>query len=120
MTSFTRGDRVSGLIQAVLSDLLKKDISDPRLEMATITGVKMSPDLRLARIYFTIYGGQDRSEAAVKGFDSARGYIKRSLARRLGLRYMPDLKFFWDESFDYGSHIDHLLKKVNSDDEPDC
>ena len=119
MTSFTRAERVSGLIQATLSDLLQKGIRDPRLEMTTITGVKMSPDLKLARIYFTIYGGRDRSEAAVKGFDSARGYIKRNLARRLGLRYMPDLKFFWDESFEYGSHIDKLLKKITTGNEPD-
>ncbi len=119
MTSFTRADRVSGLIQATLSDLLRKGISDPRLEMTTITGVKMSPDLKLARIYFTIHGGSDRSKAAVKGFDSARGYIKRNLARRLGLRYMPELKFFWDESFDYGLHIEGLLKKITTGNEPD-
>jgi len=119
MSSFSRAERVGGLIQATLSDLLQKGIRDPRLEMTTITSVKMSADLKLARIYFTIYGGRARSEAAVKGFDSARGYIKRSLAPRLGLRYMPDLKFFWDESFDYGTHIDELLKKINTGNESD-
>ena len=56
MTPFSRADRVSGLIQEVLSNLLKKDIHDPRLKMATITNVKMSRDLKLARIYFSIYG----------------------------------------------------------------
>ncbi len=119
MRSFSRADRVGGLIQATLSDLLRKGIRDPRLEMITITAVKMSADLKLARVYFTIYGGRQRSEAAVRGFDSARGYIKRSLAGRLGLRYMPDLQFFWDESFDYGTHIDELLKKINKGHEPD-
>ena len=54
MIPFSRADRVSGLIQEVLSELLKKNIRDPRLAMATITSVKMSRDLRLARIYFTI------------------------------------------------------------------
>jgi len=112
MIPFSRADRVSGLIQEVLSDLLKKDIHDPRLKMATITNVKMSRDLRLARIYFSIYGDSSKAEAAAKGFDSARGFIKRSLARELNLRYMPDLVFFYDESFDYGSQIDELLKRI--------
>jgi len=112
MTPFSRADRVSGLIQEVLSSLLKKDIHDPRLKMVTITSVKMSRDLRLARIYFSIYGDSNKREAAAKGFESARGFIKRSLARKLSLRYMPDLTFFYDESFDYGSHIDELLKRV--------
>jgi len=119
MIPFSRADRVSGLIQEVLSELLKKKIHDPRLAMATISSVKMSRDLKLARIYFTIYGDRQKSEAAAQGFESARGFIKRSLAPRLGLRYMPDLKFFFDESFDYGSHIDQLLEKIKTDNGPD-
>ena len=119
MIPFSRADRVSGLIQKVLSELLKTDIHDPRLAMATITGVKMSRDLKLARIYFAIYGDRQKSEAAAQGFESARGFIKRSLARRLGLRYMPDLKFFYDESFEYGSQIDKLLEKISTHNGPD-
>ena len=115
MTPFSRADRVSGLIQEVLSNLLKKDIHDPRLHMATITSVKMSRDLKLARIYFSIFGDSIKREAAAKGFKSARGFIKRSLARKLSLRYMPDLIFFYDESFDYGSHIDELLKRITTE-----
>jgi ribosome-binding factor A len=115
MIPYSRADRVSGLIQEILSNLLKKDIHDPRLKMVTITNVKMSRDLRLARIYFSIYGGKNKAEAAADGFESARGFIKRSLARRLGLRYMPDLTFFYDESFDYGTHIEELLKSITSE-----
>ncbi len=51
----------------------------------------------------------------LEGFNSAVGYVKRTLARQLGLRYMPDLKFFYDESFDYGSQIDEVLKIVKAD-----
>jgi ribosome-binding factor A len=119
MTSFSRADRVSGLIQETLSDLLNKSIHDPRLQMTTITKVKMSADLRLARIYFAIYGDDKKSEDAAKGFESARGFIKRILAPKLGLRYMPDLKFFYDDSLDYGSHIEQLLEKIKTDNEPD-
>jgi len=119
MTYFSRADRVSGLIQETLSDLLNKNIHDPRLQMATITRVKMSADLKLARVYFAIYGDDKKSEAAAKGFESARGFIKRILAPKLGLRYMPDLKFFYDDSFDYGSHIDQLLEKIKTENGPD-
>ena len=119
MTSFSRADRVGGLIQETLSDLLNKSIHDPRLKRATITSVKMSADLKLARVYFAIYGDDKKSEDAARGFESARGFIKRILAPKLGLRYMPDLKFFYDDSFDYGSHIDQLLEKIKTDDGPD-
>jgi ribosome-binding factor A len=119
MMPFSRADRVSALIQEVLSDLLKRNIRDPRLAMATVTKVKMSRDLKLARIYFSIYGGRSKSEAAALGFESARGFIKRSLAHRLGLRYMPDLNFFYDDSFDYSIHIEQLFKKIATDNGPD-
>ena len=119
MTSFSRAERVGGLIQETLSDLLNKRIHDPRLHMATITNVKMSADLKIARVYFAIYGDDKKSEDAAKGFESARGFIKRVLAPKLGLRYMPDLKFFYDDSLDYGSHINQLLEKIKTDNGPD-
>jgi ribosome-binding factor A len=115
MKPFARSDRVCGHIQKALSDILLKKIKDPRLEFATITNVKMSRDLRVARIYFTTTGNKKSAEEALEGFKSAIGYVKRTLAGQLGLRYMPELKFFYDESFDYGSHIDKILKDVKAD-----
>lgn len=115
MKSFTRSDRVGGEIQKILSEILRKDIKDPRLEMATITGVEVTKDLRIARIFFTVSGEADRVERAQQGFQSAVGFIKRTLASELGLRYMPDLKFFYDDSFDYGARIDALLKSIDTD-----
>lgn len=110
MIPFARSDRVSGLIQKVLSEILKRDIGDPRLKMATITEVEVSRDLKLARIYFTTPDGKQKKDAAIKGFNSARGFIKRILAHEIGLKYMPDIKFFYDDSLDYGEHIDELIK----------
>jgi ribosome-binding factor A len=117
MKPFERSERVGGQIQKVLSDLLQKKIQDPRLKMVTITGVKMSRDLRIARVYFTTSGGPKSKDKAEKGFNSAIGYAKHSIAQELGLRYTPDLKFSYDESFDYGSHIDKVLKTIKTDDE---
>jgi ribosome-binding factor A len=114
MTPFTRSDRVGVLIQKVLSEILKRDIRDPRLKMATITEVKVSQDLRCAKIYFSTSGGKQKKDAAIDGFNSALGFIKRTLAHALDLKYMPDIKFFYDESLDYGSHIEALIKSTKS------
>lgn len=117
MKPFARSDRVSGQIQKVLSEILLKKIKDPRLKAATITSVKMSRDLKFAKVYFVTSGGKERMEEAVEGFKSAIGYVKRKLAAQLGLRYMPELRFFYDDSFDYGSHIDEIIKAVKSENE---
>lgn len=117
MTSFSRAQRVSGHIQKALTDILKKDIKDPRIDMVTITRVKLTNDLRIARIYFTLTGSKKTIEEASAGFKSARGYLKRTLAQQLGLRYMPNIEFFYDDSFDYASHIDELLRSIKKDDE---
>lgn len=117
MKPFSRSERVGGQIQKILSDLLQKKINDPRLEMATITGVKMSQDLKNAYIYFTTSGGEKSKTDATKGFESATGFLKKTLAKKLGLRYMPKIKFYHDDSFDYGSKIDLLLKSINQEQE---
>jgi len=119
MKSFPRSDRIGGLIKKNLSDLLQKKINDPRLQMTTITKVKMSSDLRLALIYFIKSGGEKSKVEAIEGFKNALGYVKRTLARQLGLRYMPELKFFYDESFDHGSHIDKILHSLYIKNESD-
>ncbi len=118
MTTFSRADRVSQLIQRELSEILQKETKDPRLKMATITGVKLSKDLKNAKIYFSTAAGRERQEA-LQGFQSAHGHIKRTLASRLELRYMPELRFYYDESFDYGERIEKLLKSVANTHETD-
>jgi ribosome-binding factor A len=120
MKSYPRADRVAALILKVLSESLQKKVKDPRLEMAVITSVTMSRDIKTARIYYAVSGGSERAKADAKeGFQEARGYIKRVLAKQLGLRYMPDIKFFYDESIDYGSKIEGLIKSIHVNDGPD-
>ena len=109
-------------MQKVLAALIHKGVKDPRLAQATITGVTLSRDLRIAKVYIAAHGnGQDEApidEATLlAGFESAKGFIKRQLAKELGMRYMPELKFFYDGSFDYGAHIDQVLKSIRTDDE---
>lgn len=119
MKPFQRSDRVGQKIKQVLCELLLKEINDPRLEMVTITDVKMSADLRIAKVYFVSNAGGAGSEEIARGFRSAMGYVKRKFARQIGLRYTPELKFFYDDSFDYGDRIEAVLKKIKTENESD-
>ncbi|MBF0228017.1 MAG: 30S ribosome-binding factor RbfA [Desulfamplus sp.] len=114
MKPYPRGERIGAAIHTALSELLSRKIEDPRISMATISGVEMTSDLKIAYIYFTLFGGKDKVKDAMAGFESSRGYIKKHIAPKLGLRYMPELKFLHDSSFDYGSKIDSILNSVIS------
>jgi ribosome-binding factor A len=112
MIRFKRADRVGGQVQKELSDLLLKEIGDPRLDSVTIIRVSITDDLRLARIYFSVAEGEERKLGALAGFKSASGYLRRQLSRRLELRHMPALEFFYDESFERATKINKTLKEV--------
>ena len=113
MKTFPRANRVANRIKEELAELLIRGIKDPRLDMVTITMVKLNRDLRIAKIYYSIAGDDARKNAAAEGFKSSFGYIKREMAKKLGLRYMPDFKFFYDQSFDYGAKMDMIIEKCN-------
>ncbi len=104
-------------IQACLSEIIRKKINDPRLESATVTGVRMSKDLRDAYVYFSIYGNDKLKKNALLGFQSASGFLRTRLAKELGMKFMPKLKFLFDESIDYGAHINKVLKDLDVKDE---
>ncbi|MGB5984819.1 MAG: 30S ribosome-binding factor RbfA [Desulfobacterales bacterium] len=119
MRPFKRAERVRGQIQKVLSEVLRKKVKDPRLTHTTITGVDLSQDLRSARIYYVTLPGDAHIREAEAGFASARGFVKGVLARHLGLRYMPEIRFIHDPSIDYGAHMEALINRVAQDHESD-
>jgi ribosome-binding factor A len=121
-TSSTKPKRtvqVGGLIQQEISELLVRKIKDPRLELVTITGVEVSPDLKLARVYFSRFGNPDEIRWVLEGLQSATGFIKRELGQRIKLRRVPDLEFVHDTSFEYGDRIESLLKDLFPVKEPE-
>lgn len=115
MIRLRRADRVGGLIQRELSNLLLTKIKDPRLNMVTITWVKITDDLRSARVFVSVVEGKERMESVLAGFNSAAGFLKSELSRRLGLRYTPTLKFIFDESFDRAASLNRLLKTLDDE-----
>ena len=114
MKPYLRADRISGRIQHAITELLSRKMQDPRIEMATISGVKLTPDLRVAHVYVTVFGDKKRILEVLAGFKSSRGFIKKSIAPKLGLKYMPDLKFVHDDSFDKAARMDELIKAASS------
>jgi len=113
-----RSTRVADLIIADISDILLREIRDPRIKSVTITGVKLTDDLRLAKVYY-VEMGKDTCDPQLKtALEKATGFLKRELGKRLKLRYMPDIIFMFDESFTYGSRIDRLLAELQNTDEP--
>jgi ribosome-binding factor A len=109
---FKRADRVAGLIQEELSRLLLREVKDPRLHRVTITAVRVSPDLRYARVCFTGPVGKGGLTEELEGLRSAAGFLRGQLGRTLRLRYAPELTFEVDDSVERGLHIAALLKQV--------
>ncbi len=110
--------QVGGLIQKEISELLLRKIKDPRLEMITITAVEVSPDLKLARVFFSRFGEVAEVQRGLEGLQSAAGFLKRELGQRLKLRHVPELEFRHDTSFEYGDRIESLLKDLFPAKEP--
>jgi len=119
MTTFKRADRVADLIRCEISDILLKQIRDPRIRAVTITGVKITDDLRLAEIYFVELAQDTIHAETLTGLEKATGFLKRELGKRLHLRCVPDLIFRADASFAYGSRIERLLAEIKQEETGD-
>ena len=117
MTRFKRADRVGGQVKKELSDLLRKEIRDPRLDSVTIIGVDLSDDLRSARVFFSAPEEEKARIDALAGFKSASGYLKRRLSSRLELKYVPELRFIYDESLDRATRLNEILKTISEETE---
>ena len=116
---FKRSDKVAEAIHEMVSGLIVKGLKDPRIGFVTITGVKVTDDLRLATVYFTVIGSDEEKSATEKGLNSARGFIRKETGKNLRMRYIPDIIFKYDASVEYGSHIESLLKEITIKDDGD-
>lgn len=107
--------RAADRIQTHLTDLLQKQVNDPRLQMLTITGVEVTPDATRAHVYFTALGGSERQAEALAAIQSAAGFLRRELGRRLRLRNTPELVFHWDASIERGERISTLIDRLREE-----
>ena len=111
--AFSRSDRIGDLIREEVAQMFLNDIADPRVKGITITDVKVTPDLMTARIYYV-----SREQKAVKltteGLKNVKGYVRKELAKRMKMRRVPEVEFYYDEVFENGMHFEEVLKGVKN------
>ena len=113
-----RSEKVADLIQKEVSQMLVKSVKDPRIGFVTITKVTVSEDCRVAKVYFSVAGTLAEKESSVKGLDSARGYVRKELGRRIRLRYTPEIIFQFDPSIEYAIHMEEVIRNIHRGEEP--
>jgi ribosome-binding factor A len=113
----SRMRRVDEAMRAVLSDVIPKQLKDPRVGFVTVTGVRTSPDLRHARVYVSVLGDEATRGASLDGLRSAHGFLQRRVASELTLKHTPALTFEYDESVDRGMRISQLLDETAAEQE---
>ena len=112
MTSY-RADQVGAQVQEEIMSIIRRDLKDPRIGFVSITAVRMSPDLRQARVRVSVLGSPEQQKDSIRGLISAKGLIRHELGRRLqNLKFSPELRFELDPSIEYAVHISELLKEV--------
>lgn len=114
---YRRSDRVADQLQKEIADLLLRRVKDPRVAGITITAVEVTPDLQHARIFYCLMGSgtEEAKTNAAKGLNKAKGFMRQELGKRLHMRYLPQLEFQYDTSFEYGDKIERLLRELQRD-----
>ena len=112
MQRYSRNQRVSELIQEIIAETIRQELDDPRILPVTITRVRVSRDLRLARVFYSLSGDAEAKTAAQQGLEKAAGLFKKVLDHELNLRYMPELAFQYDQTLDQAERIEKILKEV--------
>lgn len=115
MMSSIRSHRVAEQIKKELSDLLMRELKDPRIHFVTVTGVDVTGDLQQAKVYISVLGSDAEKEETLIGLSKATGFIRSEIGKRIRLRKTPEISFAFDESIEYGNKIESLLKNINKD-----
>jgi ribosome-binding factor A len=113
-----RPDRVGDQIRQELSELLSRgEVHDPGIGFITLTRVKVSPDLQLARVYYTTLGDEAARRQTASALERATGFFRRRVGERLQLRRVPELKFQFDESIGHQDRVEQILRELHDEDE---
>lgn len=107
-----RPERVQEALRQEISRIVHSEIKDPRLGFITITKVDITKDLRYAKVYFSVLGEMKDKNLALKGLNSAKGYIRSLIAERIKLRFVPDVVFKIDDSLEHTKEIYDLLERI--------
>ncbi|MEK6581038.1 MAG: 30S ribosome-binding factor RbfA [Nitrospirota bacterium] len=113
MLPYKRSQRVSDLIREEIADIIMNKLKDPRVGFITVTGAKITEDLKLATVYVSVLKPEEK-KGTLEILNSAKGFIRAELAKRVRMKFIPALTFRVDESIEYGDKIERLLKGIKS------
>ena len=112
----SRSERVADLLKEEVASMLLSEIKDPRVQgIVTIMSVNVTKDLRHASFSVSVFGGAKKEEAAIAGLNRAKGFIRKSLGRRIRMRRIPELHFEIDKTLKAQEHIETLLRKIHEE-----
>ena len=107
--------RINEEVLRTLSHIINRELKDPRIgEVTSVTAVDVTPDLKECKVYISVMGDSGVRKQTGEGLESAKGFIRRTLAKELNLRNTPELKFIMDDSIEYGVSMSHYIDEVNS------
>ncbi|MFQ5911641.1 MAG: 30S ribosome-binding factor RbfA [Nitrospinota bacterium] len=113
-TPYQRVDRVSDQVRRELAEILRTEVKDPRIGLVSLTAVDVTPDLRQAKVFVSVYGTPDEQTSSLAGLQSASGFVRTLLGRRLRLKRTPELLFLLDDSIARGARIHAALASLKS------
>jgi ribosome-binding factor A len=108
--------KIQEFIKQEVSNILLKELKDPRIGFVTVTDAKITGDLREATVYVSLFGDEKQKKDTLTALKSANGYIRSEVGKRLKIRYSPEIQFKEDQSLDYGIKIDKMLKDIEKKD----
>jgi ribosome-binding factor A len=115
----SRAARIGDQIRAELSELLRREVKDPGVGFVTITEVRVTPDLQIARAYYTTLGDDKARRETRRALDRATPFLRRQVGQRLRLRRVPELEFLVDESIERADRIERIIQELHSSDTSD-
>jgi ribosome-binding factor A len=112
-----RTRRMSVRVREIVASVIELQVKDPRLGMVTVTDARLTPDLREATVFYTVWGDDEERESTAAALESAKGVIRSAVGRGTGLKHTPTLAFVHDALPDNAKHLDELLERVRHADE---
>lgn len=109
-----RKDKIAGLIQKNISEIIQFDLKDPKIGFITITDCEVTSDLSYAKIYVSFLGQTARQEAGMKALNRSKGYLRTQLGKRMSIRKIPELQFYIDDSLERGNKIEQIIFDINN------
>ena len=113
--SNVRANRVAEQIKKEMTDILQREVKDPRVGFVTVTAVEVTGDLQESTVFITVYGDEQQEKSSLRALESAKGFIRSEIGKRIQLRKVPEIEFKFDRSIEQGNKIEKLLRDLNKE-----